>query len=83
MATNVTVNGSQVSITTTAGDAKRQTTTDAGASPLDNLTLAQALAWIDTNVNNLADAKAAFRHLTKLVFVLRAELRRQRTLNDG
>jgi hypothetical protein len=83
MATNVTVNGSQVSVTTTAGDAKRQATTDAGTSPLDNLTLAQVLAWIDANVNNLADARAAFKHLAKLIFVLRAELRRQRTLDSG
>jgi hypothetical protein len=83
MATNVTVNGNQVSVTTAAGESKRQATTDAGTHPLDSLTLAQALAWIDANVNNLADARAAFKHLTKLVFVLRAELRRQRTLNDG
>ena len=69
---NVTVNGAKVSITTPAGDTLRQTQA-AAATPLDDLTLPQALTWIDANVNNLADARTALKHLARLVFVLKAK----------
>jgi hypothetical protein len=79
MATNVTVNGSRVSITTTEGETLRQAqqTAQTTGNPLDSLTLAQALAWIDTNVADLASARAALKHLAKLLFVMRAEVHRR------
>ncbi len=79
MTTKVTVVGDQVSITTTEGDALReaQLTSQAAGNPLDNLTLAQALTWIDSNVADLASTADALKHLAKLLFVLRAEVHRR------
>lgn len=56
------------------GDARRQTEQQAGANPLDNLTLAQALAWIDANVTNLASVIVALKHIVRYLFVLRRRL---------
>lgn len=48
---------------------------DFQANPMLSLTPAQAEAWIENNVNNLADAKTALKRLAKLVIYM---LRRQR-----
>ena len=79
MPTNVTINGNRISVTTTEGDALRQSqqTAQTAGNPLDNLTLAQALTWIDGNVNDVTSARSALKHLAKLVFVLRAEAQRR------
>jgi hypothetical protein len=75
---NVTRTGNQVSVTSTEGDAFRQTQTAANNNPLNGLTLAQALTYIDNNVTDLASARTALKHLTRLVFLLRAEYERGR-----
>ena len=79
MTTKVTVDGSHVSITTTEGETLReaQLTAQAAGNPLDSLTLADALLWIDTNVADLASAIDALKHLAKLLFVLHAEVHRR------
>ncbi len=79
MPTNVSVNGNRVAITTSEGDALRQSqqTAQTTGNPLDNLTLAQALTWIDSNVTDLNSARTALKHLATLVFVLRAEAQRR------
>jgi hypothetical protein len=78
MATNVTTNGNRVTITTTEGDALRQTQQAAVSNPIDSLTLADALAWIDANVVDLPSARAALKQLAKTMFVLRAQVQRDR-----
>ncbi len=55
--------------TTPEGDAIRQAQTDAGANPISALTLAQALAYLQTNVTDLPTAKVYLGHLTKLLFI--------------
>jgi len=79
MPTNVSINGNRVTITTAEGDTLRQSkqTAQTAGNPLDRLTLAQALSWIDGNVNDLTSARTALKHLAKLVFVLRAEAQRR------
>ncbi len=66
-----------IQISTPEGNALRQAKTDAGTNPIDNLTLAQALAYLQNNVTDLNSAKVYLAHLTKLVFILRAELQRK------
>ena len=50
MPQTISLNGNNVSVSTPEGDAFRQTQAAATNNPLDNLTLSQALTWIDTNV---------------------------------
>ncbi len=66
-----------IQITTPAGEAARKAKTDAGTNPIDNLTLAQALTYLQNNVTDLPSAKMYLAHLTKLVFVLRANSARK------
>jgi hypothetical protein len=53
MSTNVSINGNRVAITTSEGDALRQSkqTAQTAGNPLDSLTLTQALTWIDNKVS--------------------------------
>lgn len=65
------------------GSTARQTTSDAGtgpANPLLNVTVAQAEAWIDTNVTSLAGAVVAFKKLIRLVLPMRDTLVEQQAL---
>ena len=78
MTTNVTINGNQVRITTSDGDALRQSQQAAAGSPIESLTLPETLAWIDTNVVDLPSARAILQHVAKIVFVLRAQVQRDR-----
>ncbi len=78
MATNVTINGNRVTITTSDGDTLRQSQQAAAANPIETMTLADALAWIDANVVDLPSARAALKHLAKTLFVLRAQVQRDR-----
>jgi hypothetical protein len=78
MATNVTINGNRATITTSEGDALRQSQQAAASNPIDGLTLAEALAWIDTNVVDLPSARAALKQLAKILFVVRAQAQRDR-----
>jgi hypothetical protein len=64
---------SKITLTTPEGDRFRQVKAAAANNPLDGLTLAQALQYIEDNVTNFASAKTALKHLTKLVFVLYAQ----------
>jgi hypothetical protein len=68
----VVVNG-QVVVKTPEGDRLRQDQAAAVNNPLESLTLAQALTWVDANVNDLASARTALKHLARLVFILRAQ----------
>lgn len=54
---------------TPKGDALRTAKTQAGANPIDNITLQQALTYLNANVTDLASAKTYLRELTKKVFV--------------
>ncbi len=74
----VTINGKQITITTPEGDALRQAQQAAAGNPIDNLTLPDALSWIDANVVDLPSARAALKQMAKILFVLRAEIRRDR-----
>ena len=74
----INVNGNSVTASTPEGDAFRQTQAAAANNPLDALTLAQALAWIDGNVTDLQSARTALKHLTKLIFLQRADIARRR-----
>ncbi len=65
-----------IQISTPEGNALRQAKTDAGTNPVDSLTLAQALVYLQNNVTDLASAKAYLAQLTKVLFVLRAEVQR-------
>ncbi len=78
MATNVTVNGNQVQITTSEGNTLRQAQQASSGNPIESLTLPEALAWIDSNVIDLVSARAALKHVAKTLFVLRAEIQRER-----
>jgi len=73
MPLQVSANGNSVTISTAAGDAFRQTQSAAANNPLDSLTLSQALTFIDTNVTDLNSARQVLKHLTKLIFLQRAE----------
>lgn len=72
MANQVTIVNGKVVVKTPEGDRLRQDEAAAVNNPLETLTLAQALTWIDNNVTDLASARAGLKHLAKLVFVLRA-----------
>jgi hypothetical protein len=76
---NVTVSGNQVSVTTSEGDALRQSQQAGTSNPLDTLTLAQALTWIDANVTDLNSARLALKQLAKLLFILRADVQREKS----
>ncbi len=78
-AINVSVSGQLVTVTTSEGNALRQARTAAGANPLDNLTMVQALAWIDANVTDLPSARNALKHLVKLILILRNDLDRTKS----
>jgi hypothetical protein len=78
-AQKVTVSGNQVSITTSEGDALRQSQQTGASNPLETLSLAQALTWIDANVTDLNSARLALKQLAKLLFVLRADLQREKS----
>ncbi len=58
-----------VTISTPKGDAVRAAQTQAGANPLNGLTVTQALAWIDSNVTDLASARTALKQIVKVVFI--------------
>ena len=62
--------------TTPEGDAIRQAQTDAGINPIDSLTLAQALTYLQNNVIDLASAKVYLGLLTKLVFIQKRRIDR-------
>jgi hypothetical protein len=76
---NVSVSGQNVTVTTAQGDALRQARTAVGSNPIDNLTMAQALAWVDANVTDLPSARNALKHLVKLILILRADLERTKS----
>ncbi len=75
---SLTVSGNKVTITTSEGDTLRQSLQAGASNPLDPLTLAQALTWIDSNATDLNSARIALKQLTKLVFILRADLQREK-----
>lgn len=56
--------------TTPEGDQLRQAQNDAGTNPIDSLTLAQALTYLQANVTDLPSAKTYIGLLTRLVFIL-------------
>lgn len=72
----VTQNGKKVKVTSGPGDEYRTAKAQAGINPLDGLTVAQALSWVDSNVTDLPSAKVAMKHIIKALFVLRAEVKR-------
>jgi hypothetical protein len=72
MANQVSVVNGKVVVKTPEGERLRQDESAAVNNPLESLTLSQALTWIDSNVNDLASARAALKHLAKLVFIVRA-----------
>src|SRR5688572_19749243 len=74
----VSVNGQQVRVKTTAGDALRQARSAAANNPLDVATPQEAAAWIDSNVSNIAGVVTALKHIVRLLFVLRAEIRHRK-----
>lgn len=76
---NVSINGQAVTVSTVEGDALRQARSAAGTNPLDNLTMAQALAWVDANVTDLPSARNALKHLLKIILILRADLDRTKS----
>lgn len=58
--------------------------TQAGANPLNGITVTQALTWIDANVTDLASAKVALKHMVKVIGVQERRLRIvERMLNIG
>lgn len=65
-----------IQITTTSGDAVRAAQTQAGANPLENLTVTQALAWIDANVTDLASARTGMKHIVKYLFIQKRRIDR-------
>lgn len=69
---NINRNGDRIRVSTPAGAALRDGKADS-STPLDALTVKQALNWLDTNVTDLASARTALKHLTRLIFTLRAE----------
>ncbi len=67
----------KVTITTPQGDALRTDQAAAGSNPLDKITLAQALTWVDANVTDLASAKVALKQIVKALFMLKREVERK------
>jgi hypothetical protein len=67
----------KVTITTTQGDKLRADQAAAASNPLNNLTLAQALTWIDSNLTDLASAKVALKQIVKALFMLQREVERE------
>ena len=65
-----------IQITTNTGDSIRTAQTQAGANPLDNLTVTQALAWIDANVTDLASARTGMKHMVKYLFIQKRRIDR-------
>ena len=51
-----------------------QAKTDAGTTPIDGLTVAQAVSYINTNVTDLTSAKAALVIAVKYIGEMRREL---------
>lgn len=49
--------------------------TEAGINPLDNLTVAEALAWIEANVIDLPSAKTALKQAVKIFAIHERRLR--------
>lgn len=67
--------------TQTELDAEAQAAADAQelqdeivASPLTGVTFAQAVAWIDTNVTDLASAKAALKKIVKEIIIMKKQI---------
>ena len=76
---NLTVTGkNSATISTPEGDAFRQIQSTAINTPLDNLTLPQALAWIDANVTDLSTTRDALKYLVRLIYLQQAEMARKR-----
>lgn len=65
-----------VTFSTAKGDALRTAKTQAGANPIDGLTVQQALTYLQNNVTDLASAKTYMRELTKVVFIQERRLDR-------
>lgn len=65
-----------IQLSTNTGDAVRAAQTQAGANPLDNLTVTQALAWIDANVTDLASARTGMKHMVKYLFIQKRRIDR-------
>jgi len=83
MPIKTSVNGNQVSITTQEGDDLRTAQQQAGANPINNLTLAQALTYLQSNVTDLPSARTYLAHLTKLVFIQERRIARlEKLLKD-
>jgi hypothetical protein len=76
MALSTQVNGNKVTVSTSTGQALRTDQAADTNNPIESLTLAQALTYIDNNVVDLASARVALKHLCKIVFVLRADYNR-------
>jgi hypothetical protein len=67
-----------IQISTPEGNVLRQAKADAGTNPVDALTLAQVLTYLQNNVTDINSAKAYLAQLTKILFVLRADVRRKK-----
>lgn len=65
-----------IQITTNTGNAIRTAQSQAGANPLDGLTVTQALAWIDANVTDLASARTGMKHMVKYLFIQKRRIDR-------
>jgi len=78
MSTNVSIKGNRVTVSTSDGDALRQSQQAAVDHLLHRATLAEALTWIDNAVVDLAGAREALKQLAGMVYVLRAQAQRDR-----
>ena len=54
-----------------AKNKRKQASSDARKHVFATLTAAQATAWIDNNVTNLASAKTALKRLAEMIIYLR------------
>jgi hypothetical protein len=79
MANNPSVNqtGNRVVISTPHGNNLRHAQAAVADNPLEGLTMPEVLAYLDTNVTDVAGARQALKYLAHQFFVLRAEYDRE------
>jgi hypothetical protein len=67
----------RITVTTPQGNALRADQVAAADNPLQGLTLAQALAWIDANPTDPASTQKVLKNILKSLFTLQREIERK------
>lgn len=74
MALHIDQQQGRVTVSSDSGQKLRQIDRQGQPNPLSDLTA--ALAWIDSNVTDVASARVALKHLTRLIHRIAADVER-------